>query len=43
MKLHYNLDGSVTVIIKRKGEVIFEHQFKTEKHYKDFFELVSNK
>jgi hypothetical protein len=41
MKLHYNSDGSINVIIKKNGEIIFEHRFKTEKHYKDFFELFS--
>ncbi len=43
MKLHYNLDGSINVVIKRNGEIIFEHQFKNEKHYRDFFELVSKR
>lgn len=39
MKLHYNLDGSINVVIKKNGEIIFNHQFKNEKHYKEFFDL----
>lgn len=40
MKLHYNLDGSINVVIKKKGEIIFDHHFKSEKHYKEFFKLI---
>ena len=43
MKLHYNLDGSINVIIRKNGEVIFEHHFKNEEHYKAFFDLVSKR
>ena len=43
MKLHYNLDGSINVIIKKDGEIIFDHQFKNEKHYEEFFKLFYRK